>query len=591
MKRKLVSYDALKKMEQTSLTNVLEELIEAEEILANATDAEKLELVFFNESEVVYKTLEEDFVKADYKVENDNVVFENIEQIVVDEDSEKEESKKILSSMIDDLIENKLEEANEKIAEYLNLPNFKRKLTEGWKVKVSRPTGKHSKLWRKKQPRSLVAKRIRAMLKTKRKRKALKNYLKTKTAPFKRRLKSTNNPRARVYVVKTMKEWNTLTENVMGYVTHKEMGPFFKACQVEHDEKGNVSKVVIPTVMQKNEGKVLSFDWKTLDSEVKVLRSKAKKLDESEKFAKHVVEIKKANNISDNNALENALENVVANFPEVLYLTQSEMTSAVKNCLEMVNSRNFDDNTCSFIAEAILRTAFEAYTDRVNKVSSLAGVKLEGEDAYVSFKNVSDNFYSYLDKSEEADMKVFEDLYEALVSLEKVASDLGNKEISEEARTLMAECIQVINKEQEPDIQLAEFVANYLRDILESNLSSEEWKEMEPHVSATGDHPMLRNHAQKSYAPASDLHGDDVDDAAPVSDGKNIKNGLADEMGHGAWGNIGGDSVYPSLNNPYIPDSMEFTMKGEKGVDKDDDDLGTNQGKDTWPNLQNPLAK
>lgn len=591
MKRKLVSYDALKKMEQTSLTNVLEELIESQEVLANATETEGLELVFFNESEVVYRTTDEDFVKANYRVEDKSVVFENIEQIVVDEDSERQESKKILSSMIDDLIENKTEDANAKIAEYFNLPNFRRNLTEGWKVKVSRPTGKRSKLWHKKQPRSLVAKRIRAMLKTKRKRKALKNYLKTKTAPFKKRLKGTNNPRARLYVVKTMKEWNTLTENVIGYVNHKEMGPFFKECQVESDENGNITKVVVPTVMQKNEGKVLSFDWKTLDSEVKVLRSKAKKLDESEKFAKHVVEIKKANNISDNNGLEVALENVVANFPEVLYLTQSEMTSTVKTCLEMVNTRNFDDNTCGFIAEAILRTAFEAYTDRVNKVSSLAGVKLEGEDSYVEFKNVTDKFYDYLDKSEEADMKVFEDLYEALKNLTDIASNLGNEEIVGEAKTLMAECIQIINKEQEPDIQLAEFVANYLRDIYESNLGSEEWKEMDPHVSVTGDHPMLKAHAQKSYSPASDLHGDDVSDAAPVSDGKNVKSGLADDMGNNAWGNIGGDDVYPSLNNPYIPDAMEFTMKGEKGVDKDDEDLGTNQGKDTWPNLQNPLAK
>jgi hypothetical protein len=30
-------------------------------------------------------------------------------------------------------------------------------------------------------------------------------------------------------------------------------------------------------------------------------------------------------------------------------------------------------------------------------------------------------------------------------------------------------------------------------------------------------------------------------------------------------------------------------MKGEKGVDKDEDEIGTFQSNDTWPNLQNPL--
>ena len=31
-------------------------------------------------------------------------------------------------------------------------------------------------------------------------------------------------------------------------------------------------------------------------------------------------------------------------------------------------------------------------------------------------------------------------------------------------------------------------------------------------------------------------------------------------------------------------------MKGEKGADKDDDELGTYQDSDTWPNLKNTLS-
>jgi hypothetical protein len=593
MKRKLISYDALKKMQEASISKIQEELVNAEEVLANVLGADQLELVFFNESEAVYQTLDQDYVRANYSVVNGEVKLEGIEELVVDEDSEKNESRKLISSIIDDLIENKDEEASAKLDEYLNLSLVKRGITEGYKVKISNPHGRRSKLFHKHQKKSAVRKRILKMMKTKRARRGSKNYFKSKTAAARRRLKGISNPRARVYLVKTMKEWNTLTENVLGYVNYKEMGPFYKECIVEHDDKGNVSSVVIPSKFQKNEGKVLSFDWKTMDTEVKVLRSKAKKLNESEKFTKHVVEIKKFNNVSDNNGLETALENVVAHYPEVLYLTQSEMVETVKDCLEMAGTRNFDDNTCDFIAEAILRTAFDAYTDRVSKMVKMTGVTLESNDKYKDFKDVAEKLYNYVDASQEKDLKVYSDLAEALNNLAKLAESVGDSEVVTEANALLSECIQIINQEQDPDIQLVEFVANYLRDIYESNLSPKDWEIMDPVVSPTGDHPMVHAHAKQSYSPSSDSEDSSVVNSgrSPVSDGKTIKNDLDDEMMSSAWGNIGGDNTYPSLSNPYLLKNMEFTMKGDKGVDMDDDDLGTNQGKDTWPNLRNPFAK
>jgi len=593
MKRKLISYDALKKMEEASISKIQEELINAEEVLANVLGADQLELVFFNESEAVYKTLDQDYVRANYSVVKGELKLENIEELVVDEDSEKGESKKLISSMIDDLVENKDEEASAKLDEYLGLAVVRRNLIEGYKAKLSNPHGKRSKLFHKHQRGAHVRKRIVAMMKTRRKRKGIKNYLKTKTAPMRKRLKGISNPRARVYVVKTMKEWNNLTENVLGYVNYKEMGPLYKECTISHDDKGEVNAVTIPTKLKKNEGKILSFDWKTMDTEVKVLRNKAKKLNENERFIRSVVEIKKHNNVSNNSGLETALENTVGAFPEALYLTQEEMAATVKSCLEMAGSRNFDDNTCDFIAEAILRTAFDAYSERVNKMVGIAGVRLESTDKYVEFKDVANKLYNYVDASQEKDLSVFSDLAEALNNLAKLAESLGDAEVVTEAKTLLQECIYVINQEVEPDVQLAEFVANYLRDIYESNLNSKEWEPMDPVVSPTGDHPMLHAHAKQGYSPASDGQDDSVVDSGrgSVSDGKNIKNNLGDEMMNNGWGNIGGDSVYPSLSNPYLLKDMDFTMKGDKGVDMDSDDLGTEQGKDTWPNLRNPFAK
>ena len=107
MKRKLISYDALKKMEEASISKIQEQLVNAEEVLANVLEAEQLELVFFNESEAVYKTLDQDYVRASYKLDKSGLSLENVEELVIDEDSENNESKKLISSLIDDLIENK----------------------------------------------------------------------------------------------------------------------------------------------------------------------------------------------------------------------------------------------------------------------------------------------------------------------------------------------------------------------------------------------------------------------------------------------------------------------------------------------------
>jgi hypothetical protein len=60
-----------------------------------------------------------------------------------------------------------------------------------------------------------------------------------------------------------------------------------------------------------------------------------------------------------------------------------------------------------------------------------------------------------------------------------------------------------------------------------------------------------------------------------------------------SWGNVGGKDTFPSLSNPYVPKPFgDYTMKGEKGVDKDTfgQHHSTWQSGDTWPKLQNPYV-
>ena len=311
MKRKLISFEAFGKLQEGSLSKAEEELIAAEDVLSKTLGVD-VELFCFSENDVTYQTPDGTFIHAVYKLENDQVILENIEELVIEEESAKKQTRNMVSNMVDAILENNDAKASAVFDEYFNCPTVKRELVnEGFKVTVSKPTGSFSKLRHKKQSRTLVAKRTRERLKTLKKLSpSKKKELGRKRDVAGRKIGGSSNPRWRTYArkVKNMSEWAVMCENVVDYIDYKEFGPVFKNSAVRTDDRGNVTDVAIPTMTKRNEGKILSFNWKTLDHEVKVLRSGAKKITEDQVFARAMADLKRYNNISDNSSLEETLE-------------------------------------------------------------------------------------------------------------------------------------------------------------------------------------------------------------------------------------------------------------------------------------------
>jgi hypothetical protein len=135
-------------------------------------------------------------------------------------------------------------------------------------------------------------------------------------------------------------------------------------------------------------------------------------------------------------------------------------------------------------------------------------------------------------------------------------------------------------------MELAEAIANYLADILESSEEGGEkgWSH-DVEVNATGEHEMTKWNAKQNGTPFS--NGGNWKSPAPVSDGKSYNGSHASEMGHNSLGNYGKDT-WPNVQNPFLPKSVMPKMK-EKSV-VDDDGLGFNSSGNTWPNLRNPLS-
>lgn len=389
-----------------------------------------------------------------------------------------------------------------------------------------------------------------------------------------------------------------MCENVLDYLDYKEFGPTIKESVVQHDERGNIVAVAMPTLQKRNEGKILSFNWKTLDHEVKTMRAKVKKLSEDTNFCKAMADLKRYNSISDNTALEETLEKIVTYWPDVLYLTQTELAEQIGLALEVAAIKNYDDQVCDFMAEGILRMAHHAYTDRVKKITGLAGGAPEAttseSDEYATFRQVCDGFYPQLDESDASELKVFSDLYKALHEVYKVASETGDEVTRGETASYLYNCEAILNRETQPDLSLAEAIANYLFDLSEANVegAKDTWDVSNTaHDTINGDHPRTAWNAKQNDAVPSKYPGD-WGGKAPVSDGKSYKNGLEDEMRNRSWSQYANDGTYPDLKNPYVPKSFgDYKMKGEEGAETaGTSDWSRWQSSDTWPNLKNPYV-
>jgi len=551
MRRKLIKQDAFDTITNESVTNAEHELREVEEILAKALDKDHLKLRCFNESTVLFETLDGTYVHAGYEINNDDITFSGIEELIVDHESRQGKMKTSLSEMIDALLVDDSAKATSLFQNYMELYS--------WKDDSPAPANK-----------------------------AGRNTEIQNEGVSEKTLRSAGKDVAEAY---------RTAENVLEYIEFMRIGPTLEETVSKQDDVGNITDIKVPASKARNEGKILNFNWKTLNSNVKVLRNGASALSENQNFCKACVDLKRQNGFSDSQGLEECLENIVSAFPSVLYVTQPELAVLIGESLKIVGEKNYDDQTCDFMAEGILRKAHGAHSERVQQILHLASApKLEDKDVdpYLFFQHVVESFYPAIDERFGLERKVFADLYETLEGIYKKADRQGDRTAKNEAASYLTDLAAILNNEAKPELELAEEVASWTKRLIETNLETGRWNvSNSAHVTVSGDHPDMAKKAKHPYKPASDFSGDWGDSAPAIGqDSMNYKGSHADEMRGRSWGNTSKE-VFPSLKNPYVPSSYgDWTMKGEKGVDKDafGQHHGSWQSSDTWPGLQNPYV-
>ena len=129
MLRKLISFDAFSDIEGKSLSNAGYELAEASDYLSEILDKGELALHCYNANNVYYQTNEGSYVHAEYKLNNNEIELKNIEEVVIDEETQTQARRKLLHSMLESLMANDKPRATESFRSVLEMMVPKMKKT------------------------------------------------------------------------------------------------------------------------------------------------------------------------------------------------------------------------------------------------------------------------------------------------------------------------------------------------------------------------------------------------------------------------------------------------------------------------------
>lgn len=569
MKRKLIDYDVFKQIENKFLQTAEKELNEATETIANALGKDNIELFGITENEATFTTDQGTLIHATYLIDNNALLLENIEELIVDETTQINEGKRIIDKMVDSILDENNDIASQHFSNYFNLPFIRVNLQEG----VITEAAKKGKM-----PPQLLAHFKK--LASKKKKKSADGKNTKRDHLFGKHKNKKKMELAKKASSKLMKEWNAVAKNVLDYVDFRNFGTP-SLTEVIKDNVGNPVRLSIPRSHIQNEAKMLSFNWKTLNTNVMHQRDLMKMLSHNVHWGLACKDMKKCNAMSDASKLQETIENVVAAFPNLVYLTENELAKLISDTLIKENAKNFDDETCLFLAEGLLRTCHENFKDKVSQIFKLADMFESNE--YDSFKNASSVMVEKLDEVARTERMAFEDTYKALNSLAGLAEHFGDASIKHEIAGYMGDIENALTGKKTFDINVLEEAAVMLKAIANLPMSGDWNVSDKVGHTVTGDVEAIAKYAKIDGTP-----GKYASTRSPfVSDGKSYDKQGIEDLKQGYLTHDGSD-VYPNVRNPYVPKAGEFKIHGEKAIESDSDVLGHDDGPDTWDKLKNP---
>lgn len=578
MKKTFVSFEQYKNIEKNSLSAVERELAEAAEFVGRVCGDSNMQLYCMSEDTATYVNSDGNLVQANYSVEGDKILLENIQELVVEQENLDSSRKAIVHALVDNILEENMDVANRKFSEYFETPVVKAGLREGVINEASKNDKKKKKKGMPEGLRKYLEKHGSPLHKKGKMTKHDKRKMKKDSLDHKRMKKVAEKAGDH-----KLKEWGVIARNILEFVDFRQDGDLYQNVRTQRDTKGNVTGIAIPRTSVRNEGKILMLQYKDManiiDGRYKVL---AESFNQKSNWLKAVNDMRRFNAMSSHGDLQTCFENVVAVWPNLLYLSRNELANKINEALEVSGARNYDDDTCAFLADGVIRTAHKTYTDKVGKIFSAAGRQADLED-FDAFASISEAVFKKADETVRAERQVFKDLYRSLSEVYRLSRTMGDDATSSEVASLIHECESVLKNENAPSLTLAEDLALYLEAATQAlDFDGASWTVMAPVISINGDNPFIHKYGAMNGSPGDHKGPYDL---SPTSDGHTVKVDIKDME---YYTNMHGKDLNPNLHNPYAPEGGDFEIKGATPMVSDTFELGTSGGKDTWPALSNP---
>lgn len=548
MKRKLVGFDVIRNIENKSVSFAEKEITEALNLLAQALQKDSVSIHCLDESTVTLLASDGNYVNGKYEIDEKGLKINSLQEFVLDESALNQESLKTVSLMLESILDDKTDEANAAFDKYITTPNVRRAfletaLNEGKvlkkKKKDKKKSGKRFKVAEKMA--SLVGKSL----------KGLKGKMKPKCEAFDR-----------------------LASNVLEVLDIEAGSPNALTLNVVRDEDGQINEVQIP------KGKTSNVLHMGLPEQASVVheRASALKMLENKNFVRAISDLKRAVAIQDKDRVDTVLENIIGAFPDLAYLTQKELASMAHEALVMAEATNWDDKTCDVLSESILKTAHQAYAEKVARVYKIAGVKPQND--YDNYQELASSVFEHLDDINNSQRKMYNDLYESLAEIHKVVDYLNDVSTKFKIESYMSECANVVENKTPANNVISEEIAVLLKIIAEANIpGAGEWHVSDtPHISLTGENPATAQNAKVDAVP-SKYNGDFSETEAEASEGNGANKKVASDLKNAYTAH--GKDLYPNLSNPYTPKAGKFGHDVENSWTK-------KSSEDVYPTLRNP---
>lgn len=604
MKCKLIQFNEFVNKKTNSLSESISELVEAEDLIAGALGLPQLSVVSFDNEEVLFETFDGSYLRANFSIDENKIILENVEKLVIDQKSEKQKAEEILLQVVEAVEEDNFDKANRLMSDYIELDinrarreRYDESLTEsevrlygtrgkGGKPKIFARSGSKNpaksiaakkgwKRWRSNYIHG-ARKRTSHLPEERARRKQYKKYYNLLNA--KSSGKQYTGKRKR-----NLKEWSILAENVFERINVLSGNSVFIETKVFESDSGLT--VHVPTKKRRHNLKLLTIANDGVKTDLKVWREGALKLHRNKEFADLVSNARRSDAISEDVEFQNAIEKIATKFPSAIYLTNEELASIVNKVVESTGVRNFPTSSCELIVDGIRRTIYENYQDRANKLLKVVNKKSETIE---EFDENIESAFNLIDEEIQVERNMVKDLYQAVVSVKEMAEEVGNSYLASESDSYAYDLRNVLNGRESLSQELVSEVAEWLDMIAETNLEGDHGDGVvkTPYTTENGDNPMVFKHASKGYTPSKDF-SQDFPPGGLASDGHDYKSGkYQDEMLHKGFGNKGGNKVYPDLDNDYLPEPHEFDVNDDDHVDQDG--LSVWQSDDTYPRSTNP---